>query len=187
MGTDRFRGNFSTRNRSAGSVLRACNIALFCIGLASVACTGPGVGTRSGEAFSDCVKAYRPATVDPMPSGGLASGFAQGATYAAPCESLSRGGPMEWAVLVVASDDVTIRAYFIGGRVEDRCGLLRSVSIAEDSTDVVVELEAGGDPSAVGTACSAVGQNYVTEVSLSKPLGTRKLSGTNNQGVIEHL
>jgi len=94
---------------------------------------------------------------------------------------------MEWAVLVVASDDVTIRAYFIGGRVEDRCGLLRSVSIAEDSTDVVVELEAGGDSAAVGTACSAVGQNYVTEVSLSKPLGTRKLSGTNNQGVIEHL
>lgn len=120
-----------------------------------------------------------------MPSSG---GFLTGVTYAVPCEALAPAGEQRWSVLVVAPDDMTIRAYFIGGLSEERCDLLRNVVVVENASEVNIQLQAGADPTIGPTAaCSAVGQAYVTQVSLSKPLGARSLSGPNNQGEVEHL
>lgn len=138
--------------------------------------------------LADCLQKYHPATPDPMPAGGLAGLFASDVTYALPCEALTPAGKMEWSVLVVARDGVTIRIYFEGGRFGDRCGLLRKITVVEGSSSVDIELQAGSDPGLAPTsACTAAGQQYVTQISLSKPLGSRSLSGPNNQGEIEHL
>ncbi len=120
-----------------------------------------------------------------MPS---SAGFLTGVTYAKPCEALAPAGGQPWSVLVVAPDDMTIRAYFIGGLSEERCDLLRNVAVAENALEVSIQLQAGADPGiGPASAYSAVGQAYVTQVSLSKPLGDRSLSGPNNQGQVEHL
>lgn len=151
------------------------------------ACFGQGGGSQSPARLSACLQRYHTAEPDPMPADGLASTFATGVTYAVPCESLSSGGQMLWTVLVVARDGVTVRAYFMGGRLQERCGLLRKVTVGEDDSNVVISLESGGDPAFTEHACPAVGERYVTQVTLEKPLGTRAISGPNNDGVVEHL
>jgi hypothetical protein len=148
---------------------------------------GPGITTD----VSACLSRYHPATPDPMPTHGPTGWFLRQVTYATPCPALSPAGPQLWMILVVAHDDRTIRAYFVGGPADDRCDLLRSVELTEDSSSVTIQLEAGSDPlltsSSSPQACSAVGQPYVTEVQLHSPLGSRKLMGLSNQGVVEHL
>jgi hypothetical protein len=140
--------------------------------------------SKSGD-VTQCLRGYHAATPDPMPADGLASSFALGATYATPCGALSPSGEMRWTVLVVAPDDKTIRAYFIGGRLQDRCGLLRDVTVNENSSAVTVHPESGSDTAA--KLCTAAGERYVTEFTLSKPLAGRALSGPNTQGIVEHL
>jgi hypothetical protein len=98
--------------------------------------------------LTQCLRGYHAATPDPMPADGLASSFALGATYATPCGALSPSGEMRWTVLVVAPNDKTVRAYFIGGKLQDRCGLLRDVSVSETASAVTVQLGSGADTSA---------------------------------------
>ena len=72
--------------------------------------------------------------------------------------------------------------------MSERCDLLRKVNLAEDPNTVTITLEAGADPTLSRAAiCSAVGQSYVTEVTLLQKLGSRTLTGPNNQGEIHHL
>lgn len=138
--------------------------------------------------LSQCLQQYQPATPDPMPTTGPAEGFARSVTYAAPCEALAPAGEQRWSAVIIATDDITLRVYFIGGLLDERCDLLRKVVVVESASDVSIQLQAGADPAVRPTsACSAVGQNYVTEITLSKPLGGRTLSGPNNQGVVKHL
>jgi hypothetical protein len=134
-----------------------------------------------------CLNQYHPATPDPMPTDSEWTGFQFGLTYAVPCDALTPQGDGRWEVLVVAPDDRTIRIYFIGGTTGDRSGLLRNVTVAEAASEVSIRIESGGDTVGPGSAGSAVGQNYVTQITLSRPLAGRKLSGPNNRGVVEHL
>ena len=109
-------------------------------------------------------------------------------TYSAdPCSALAPQGEERWEVLVVAPDDGTIRVYVLGGTMDDRSGLLRSVNVTESSSKVAIQLESGGDPYGLGSTGSAVGMSYVTQVVLNQPLGGRTLSGPNNRGIVEHL
>jgi hypothetical protein len=160
-------------------------------GLGSLALVGcQGLGSSADHQRVDaCLSQYSVATPDPMPSDGdWSTYFQSGLTYAVPCQALTSGGQSRWEVLVVAPDDKTIRIYFIGGPVEDRCGLLQKVIVSEGASKVTIEVETGADPTNPGTAaCSAVGHNYVTQVTLAKPLAGRTLTGPNNRGVIEHL
>jgi hypothetical protein len=155
--------------------------------LALVGCQGSG-SAADHQRVVTCLNQYHLASPDPMPSDSEWSTYFQtGVTYAVPCDALTSGGQARWEVLVVAADDKTIRIYFIGGPVDDRCGLLQKVAVSEGASKVTIEIETGADPTAPGSACSAVGHNYVTQVTLAEPLAGRTLSGPNNRGLIEHL
>jgi hypothetical protein len=122
-----------------------------------------------------------------MPAGSYWVGDFSAPTYAVPCQGLTGPGDGEWNVLVVAPDDQTIRIYFVGGTADSRCGLLRGVKVTEGTSNVNIQLEMGNDPSAHGSACTADGLDYVTQIKLSGPLAGRTLTGRNNKGAIEHL
>jgi hypothetical protein len=152
----------------------------------ATSCQQSSMGTNDRN-LAQCLSQYKPITPDPMPSDGLASTFATGVTYAAPCAGLVGAGVMQWSAVVVAHDRTTIRIYFIGGRFADGCGLLRDVNVSETPTTLRIELGAGANPSVKTNACPAAGQNYVTQVTLSTPLGSQKIEGHNNQGIVRYL
>ena len=159
-------------------------------GLAAVNLFGCQMGSPNGDpaAVAACLNQYHLASPDPMPASGPFSGAGAGVTYAVPCDALAPAGDGRWSVLVVAPNDLTIRIYFIGGPPDRKCGLLKRVSVVETSSDVKIQLEMGADPTfGPNASCSADGANYVTQISLAKPLRARKVSGQNNEGVIEHL
>jgi hypothetical protein len=54
---------------------------------------------------------------------------------------LAPAGEQPWSVLVVAPDDMTIRAYFIGDLSEERCDLLRNVVVVENASEVNIQLQ----------------------------------------------
>jgi hypothetical protein len=155
----------------------------------AVSC-GPSSAPQSID-LSSCLSQYHPVAPDPMPAAGPTGFFTGGVTYAAPCPALTDAGTQLWSVVVVAHDDKTVRVYFVGGTMQDRCGLLRSVTIRETATTVSIALESGVDPSsrqgASSQACSAVGQAYVTQVLLASELGSKTVNGPSNQGVVERL
>jgi hypothetical protein len=154
-----------------------------CIPIALIACS-PGAPATTGTDLARCLSSYHAAT----PEAGSNANLTRGVTYAVPCKGLSPAGDLSWSLLVVAHDDSTIRAYFLGGLVAERCDLLRAVTIQELASSVTVRLEAGADPKLNShSACSAVGQNYVTQISLGKPLGGRSLAGPNDNGQVQHL
>ena len=93
--------------------------------------------TAFSPAVSECLKQYRPAVAESMPS---SAGFLTGVTYAVRCEALAPAGEQPWSVLVVAPDDMTIRAYFIGGLSEERCDLPRNV-VVENASEVNIQLQ----------------------------------------------
>jgi len=138
--------------------------------------------------LSACLQQYHPASPDPIPPNGQGARFLRDVTYAVPCQVLASAGEQRWSVLVIATDDKMVRIYFVGGLLSERCDLLRKVNVSEGPTKVTIALEAGADPTlSPAAACSAVGQSYVTEVTLSQKLGSRTLTGPNNQGEIHHL
>ena len=148
---------------------------------------GCGGDSSAHDRVTRCLDQYHAATPDAIPTNNYWSGVFGRVIYAIPCSALSPGGEGRWEVLVVGHDDKTIRIYFIGGTVGDRSGLLRTVNIDETSSKVTIQLEVGGDPSNPGSASSAVGQSYVTQILLSQPLAGRTLAGPNKRGVIERL
>jgi hypothetical protein len=158
------------------------------LALAGPACgsatTTPGAVVDLGT----CLDEYHPTTPDPMSPDGPGVRFLRDVTYAPPCDSLAPAGDQRWSILVVGSDDTTIRIYFVGGLLGERCDLLRKVVVKQTASAVNIQLEAGADPKlSQGAACSAVGQSYVTQISLAKPLAGRTLSGPNNDGQVVHL
>ncbi len=168
-------------NRSRGKVAGAVGTVVAIAGcLAQPGSNPPAI-------VADCIQQYRPATPDPMPAGANSARFSQDVTYAPPCPALAPAGEQRWSAIVVDKDDQTLRIYFIGGLPDERCDLLRSVSVDEQESTVTVRLEAGADPGiSPQAACSAVGHNYVTQIHLSKPLAKRIIQGPNNSGEIEH-
>ncbi len=145
-------------------------------------------GQHSSPDLTACLQQYHSASPDPLPSNGQGARFLHDVVFAVPCEGLAPAGVQRWSVLVVAPDDKTVRIYFVGGLLSERCDLLREVNISEDLSTVNIVLAAGADPSiSPAAACSAVGQSYVTEVTLSQKLGKRTLTGPSNQGEIVHL
>jgi hypothetical protein len=152
-------------------------------------CGGPQQPGQSVSAdLATCLQQYHPVSPDPMPSSGEGARFLRDVTYAVPCEGLAPAGNQAWSILIVAPDDKTVHVYFVGGLIADRCDLLRRVNVTEDASRVTIALAAGADPKIrPGSVCSAVGQSYMTEVTLSDKLGSRTLSGPNNHGEIHHL
>ena len=133
-------------------------------------------------AVTNCLSQYHVTAPDPVAS--LSS--LKTVIYAPACTAFKSIGSLSWAIGVVAQDDITIRIYFIGGVKEDRCDLLRTVSVTESQSVVTVRLEGGSDPTLKSSACSAVGQMYVTGIKLRAPLSGRRLEGPPDAHV-EHL
>jgi hypothetical protein len=166
--------------------LRTWLLALLMFTLAS-ACLRQPTSTTPVD-LTPCLQQYKSTTPDPMPTQGAGVWFIRDVIYAAPCHGLAPAGDQRWSIAVVAADDKTVRIYFIGGLLNERCDLLRNISLVESASRVTIQLEAGADPSlSQRSACSAVGQSYVTQIALSKPLAGRTLSGTNKQGEVVHL
>jgi hypothetical protein len=165
---------------------RNCAWGVLILGLAMIllqGCLVRPAGT-TGPDISGCLKLYHAAAQELGPAADMTSGV----IHAPPCEALSPAGDQRWFLLVVARDDITIRIYFLGGLLDERCDLLRSVNVQELPTAVSIRLEAGADPALKpASACSAGGQNYVTQIRLANPLHGRSLSGPNNDGQIQHL
>jgi hypothetical protein len=145
------------------------------------------ISPEAGD-LAACLQQYHQVSPDPVPANGQGARFLRNVIYAAPCQGLTPAGEQPWSMVVVAHDDKTLRVYFVGGLVSDRCDLLRNINVRQDATGISIALEAGADPTvSPASACSAVGQSYVTEITLSDALGTRRIGGPNNAGVIYHL
>jgi len=182
------RAHGSTQVLSTASTLAGLRTISLAAAVLIACCGSQPPGPQTAAELNACLQQYHPASRDPIPPTGQGARFQRDVTYAVPCEALTSAGDQRWSMLVVAADDKTIRVYFVGGLMSERCDLLRKVNLAEDPNTVTITLEAGADPTLSRAAiCSAVGQSYVTEVTLLQKLGSRTLTGPNNQGEIHHL